>query len=175
MTDFKVGDRVEYVGTTWPSRIGQQAMVVEDQHNTTSIQIRFDGDCSDSGVRAKSIRLIAPAPDVITINRADLPEARIDGNVTVRSGTTTCHRDLESSRMRSSALERFALAEFLEAREKAAEEVAAAEKESAAKLDKRRDELAELFTGISGKPYHFHRLDLRTAIDRIIELEASDA
>jgi hypothetical protein len=108
--------------------------------------------------------------EVITINRADLPEvSERDGKFWAGSGPEECvARGTENPNwLRNHANSALALAEFIEAREKYAREANAAEH----KRNKRRDELAELFSGIPGTRYGLRNRDLRNAIDHIIDLE----
>lgn len=181
MHDFKVGDRVEYVGTVFAGRKGKHGVVAGIVDSSASVRVEFDGDGHDVGCWPKSLRLITPAPDVITIDRADLPEVTDVGG-SLHSGTSDYFTDPEfgAAKHRRLALQQLAVAEFLEAREKAAEEVAVAVKEAADKLTQRRDDLAnELAPRYDTKsaPTRYDQIGtgMQRAIDRIIELEDSRA
>lgn len=169
MNDFKVGDPVKYVGTVFAERKGKHGVVAGIVDSSASVRVEFDGDGHDVGCWPKSLRLITRTPDVITIDRADLPEVVVAtaGHYLIAGDQRGKHATAEGCR--ESALISLALAEFLEAREKAAEETAAAEK-----LAKRRDDVARELAKKSGwdapesAVYSSHLAETQYAIDMLI-------
>ena len=145
MNDFKVGDRVEVVaaesagGYYKNGDVFTIAKVDDDDGDLDMVEM------TDMFLHSREVRHAPAIPDLITINRADLPEVRQEGDSVViirgKGCIYTANHNPETAR--ASAADFIALAEFLEAREKAAEEAAAAEKEAVDKLNKRRDELAK--------------------------------
>lgn len=171
MNDFKVGDRVRI---TNPSLIhfgktGVIATYCEIMCQPAWL-VRVDG--ADDSCQYKETSLTR-TPDVITIDRADLPEVLDNPNgFTVGGFGYAC--DLTSSQRREHALRLLALAEFLEAREKTAEE-------AKTKLDKRRDELAKevakraCYVNYQNFTYEDHVPAAQSAINMLIELEPDHA
>lgn len=176
MNDFKVGDRVEYVGNVSSVMLGKVGVVVEPPFANSGMVYWSESYGADS----QSLRHVTPAPSVITINRADLPEVRQEGDSVViirgKGCIYTANHNPETAR--ASAADFIALAEFLEAREKAAEEAASAEKEAAELLNKRRYELAEVvaknagWNVWAGTEYADHQCEAQAAIDMMIAAEA---
>ena len=174
MHDFKVGDRVRI---TNPSLIQFGKTGVIETYCEIMCQrawlVRIDG--ADDSFQYKEASL-TPAPDVITINRADLPEIVVNEAGWVKADTNyLAHIDsAKSSNLRLIALHYLAAVEFLEAREKAAEEGAAAEREAAEKLNKRRDGLARELAKKAGwdapesAVYSSHLAETQYAIDMLI-------
>lgn len=152
MSDFKVGDRVTYTGRNSgyvsSTMIGWRGTVTGIEN--ASIGVRWDSG-ENFGVFRENIASITP--DVITINRADLPEVTESGG-SLCCGGSDYFTDPEfgAAKHRQLALQQLAVADFIEARDKAAEE-------AIRKRDERRADLDCLS---------------RTAlIECIIELEAS--
>ena len=176
MNDFKVGDPVKYVGTVFAERKGKHGVVAGIVDSSASVRVEFDGDGREVGCWPKSLRLITPAPDVITIDRADLTEIVVNEAGWVKADTNyLAHIDsAKSSNLRLIALHYLAAVEFLEAREKATEETAAAEKEAADKLTKRRDDVARELAKKAGwdayesAVYSSHLAETQYAIDMLI-------
>lgn len=133
--------------------------------------VRVDG--TDDSCQYKDASL-THTPDVITINRADLPDVEVNEAGWVKSANNyLAHVDsADPTTLRSIALQYLSAAEFLEAREKAAEEDAAAEK-----LNKRRDELAKevakraCYVNYQNYTYEDHVPAAQAAINMFIELE----
>lgn len=169
MNEFKVGDRVVYKGTDrirTPNLEGLCGTVVGFSDTGHSVRADWDDSPAKFGVLAGNLRHVTPAPDPITIDRADLPEVmERDGKFWAGSGPEECMaRGSENPNwLRNHANAALALAEFLEARDKAAEE-------ADLRLCQRRDELAEELTS-EQILYSDCGAAITTAIDRIIELE----
>lgn len=172
MNDFKVGDRVKIVAPKNATHYDQGDIVKVISTGLSGLVI----DCGDENrdfVTRDEIELAEL--DLITINRADLPEVvERDGVLSAGSGPEECTaRGSENPNwLRNHANAALALADFIEAREKAAVEAATAEKEVAVKMNKRRDELLVEFVGVDHGDWEDHVSTLsKRAIDRIIELE----
>ena len=180
MNDFKVGDRVEVVaaesagGYYKNGDVFTIAKVDDDDGDLDMVEM------TGMFLHSREVRHAPAIPDLITINRADLPEVRQEGDSVViirgKGCIYTANHNPETAR--ASAADFIALAEFLEAREKAAEEAAAAEKDAAASLTKRRDELAEVVAKNAGwyvwagTEYADHQCEAQAAIDMMIAAEA---
>ena len=71
MNDFKVGDRVEYVGATAAHMIGKVGVVVEPPFANAGL-VYFDHGGAEAygayGAYSQNLRLITRTPDVITTN-----------------------------------------------------------------------------------------------------------
>lgn len=114
---------------------------------------------------------VAAPPRTIFIARDLLPEvSAIAGSLRVRAGKFDDGPGWTTERRMKHALDAVALWEFSAARD--AEDAAAAKRAEAVR-EKRRDELAELFSGVIGTRYSIRNLDLKRAIDHIIDLEAA--
>ena len=174
MNDFKVGDRVEYVGNVSSVMLGKVGVVVEPPFANSGMVYFDHGGAESYGAYSQSLRLITRTPDVITIDRADLPEVVVTtaGHYLIAGDQRGKHATAEGCR--ESALISLALAEFLEDREKAAEEAKAAEKEAAEKLNKRRDDVARELAKKAGwdapesAVYSSHLAETQYAIDMLI-------
>lgn len=164
MTEYKAGDRVEYVGPS-PFRTGKHYTIT----GITGIAGEYAEVDEDKFFTPKLANIRhATAPDVITIDRAELPEVVADGD-TLECGSVI-YGCTKSNYYRSNAMHYLAIAEFLEAREKLAAEDAAAAKLAAAKLAGRRDKLANKF--IDGPiTYEYTIPAVQRAIDAYIALE----
>lgn len=118
--DFKVGDRVEVVAEALAFGFYENGDVF------TIASIDDDGDLkmvgmTDIHIKPREVRL--HAPDVITINRSDLPEVVEDSCGWIVGGFGYS-AELTSSQRREHAIRLLALAEFLGVREKAGREAA---------------------------------------------------
>jgi hypothetical protein len=170
MNDFKVGDRVEYVGATTTRMIGKIGVVVEPPFANSGMVYFDHGGAEPYGAYSQNLRHL-PAPDVITIVRTDLPEVRVDG-LHLIADKNAFGRFLDADGHRKMALSQLAVAEFLE-RE------GASEKEAAEKLNKRRDELAKEvakkadWVGWRGALFINHQSEAQAAIDMMIIAEAN--
>lgn len=174
MHQFEVGDRVRITNPNLIhfGKTGVIAAYCEIMCESAWL-VRVDG--TDDSCQYKDASL-TPASDLITIDRADLPEvvAAPAGHYLIAGEMRGKHATAEGCR--ESALISLALAEFLEERDKAA---AVAEMEAAARLTKRRDELAEAvaknagWSVWAGTEYADHQREAQEAIDLLIEFEDS--
>lgn len=181
MHDFKVGGRVEYVGTVFAERKGKHGVVAGIVDSSASVRVEFDGDGHDVGCWPKSLRLITPAPGVITISCAEdatvvaLDALELHGVPPTDTGgwRTAMEQSFQSTSDNDLAYTAWLHLKALSLR---AARVAS-ENEAKTKLIKRRDELArELYQSAHGFRDNYVNYDnrermVRTAIDRIIELE----
>lgn len=180
MHDFKVGDRVVYKATSVTRSSDHEGRkgVVTEIKSADAVGVGWDESSlfNRGGYLIVNLRHL-PAPDVITIDRADLPEVVVApaGHYLIAGDQRGKHATAEGCR--ESARISLALAEFLEAREKAAEEAKAAEKEAAELLNKRRDELAKevakraCYVNYQNFTYEDHVPATQAAINMFIELE----
>lgn len=176
MNDFKVGERVEYVGPTTTHMIGKVGVVVEPPFANAGMVYFDHGGGEHYGAYSQNLRRI-------TTNRAeDAPAIALDAlelhgvPPTDTGGWRTAEE--QSFKETSDADLVYTAWLFLKAlslrnaRKQAAEEAATDEKEAAVKLNKRRDELLVEFVGVDHGDWEDHVSPLsKRAIDRIIELE----
>lgn len=135
MKEFKPGDRVEYACDHFGLHGHRFVTIKAIYGEWAAIEEPAVGRLALS-----NLRHITSAPDVITINRSDLPEVRRDGyNVTVCGRTTYIGHPDSARYYREDALRYLAIAEYLDAQDAAKE---TAEMEAADKLAERRDEIA---------------------------------
>ena len=179
MNDFKVGDRVKYVGEN-PGLLAIGTLTVKRVH-TGWVDIEENSAC---GPLFENLRHVTPAPDVITIDRAELPEVTVSdfGNGLV---TALAQENYQPQLRRFTedgtgsswnlkiAYANLAVALAIEARDA---EDAAAEKLAEELITKRRDELAvevaeaACYINYANFTYEDHVPATQRAIDRIIEL-----
>lgn len=135
MNDFKVGDRVQYTGNVSEAMVGKVGVVVQPPHPGASMVFFNHGDDEPYGAYPESLTKL-PAPDVITINRADLPEVtESDGSLHCGESHYFTDPEFGAAKHRQLALQQLAVAEFIEARDKAAEEAIHKRDERRADLD----------------------------------------
>lgn len=168
MKEFKPGDRVEYACDHFGLHGHRFVTIKAIYGEWAAIEEPAVGRLALS-----NLRHITSAPDVITINRSDLPEVRRDGyNVTVCGRTTYIGHPDSARYYREDALRYLAIAEYLDAQDAAKE---TAEMEAADKLAKRRDEIARevakraFFVAFDSFTYQNHASLVQAAIDMIIE------
>jgi len=65
MTDFKVGDRVEYVGNLSPDIIGHSGEFMKVGH-TNNVEVSFDGEFVTRGVIPKNLKLLERVETLFT-------------------------------------------------------------------------------------------------------------
>lgn len=133
MNDFKVGDRVEYVGI--PPRGNSKVFTI------AKVLIGQVDVVEDPSFHpwTKNLRLIAP--DALTIPRSELPEV-VERDGALWAIGLQYGLSFPAAKHRAHALAQLAVSEFLATREKAEQEAA---DQHAAILKKRRDELIQQF------------------------------
>lgn len=115
MNNFKVGDPVEYVGTTSSAMIGKVGVVVDPPFENAGMVYFDHGGEQPYGAYGQNLRRVTP--DVITINRADLPEVtrvNIHGGEYLEVEGSRYHDEPTAKGWRDSALRRLALAKFVD-------------------------------------------------------------
>ena len=174
MSDFKVGDKIEVV---------KAGISFGDYKNGDVLTVRGiedNGNILADGVEVflfeREVKLYTPAPDLITIDRAELPEVveSADGR-DLLSGRNTFGLYLDAAGHRKMALSQLAVAEFLEAREAQAAEEEADAANKQVLLTSRRDIKARDIAKRSGwsRPdtatYANQQCEVQAAIDILIE------
>jgi hypothetical protein len=143
------------------------------------LRLAYMGSRPESFI-AKSVRAIIDDINTtfLLIDRDELPKAAIvsrGGQLRAEVAGSASTWPVKSTRLDNNwrwGLEYLAAVEAVRKHHADQETV---EAKRAAKLTKRRDELAELFSGVVGTRYDLRNRDLRNAIDRIIELEGKQA
>lgn len=180
MTDFKVGDRVEVIAAEDSNGYENGDTGTIASVRSGGFQITFDHG-KTAYVYTAEVTLLAPAPDVITIDRADLPEVSEDsnGSFIVRPNGITYPGAHTAVSARNGALDYLALAEYLEAREKAGKEAAEQRAAIEAKQhqDARRNKLAQDiardadWNDWKNATFYSHQTETQEAIKRIIKAQ----
>lgn len=181
MHDFKVGDRVTYVG---PSHDIQKLspFIINAFYGSGNTQYVKIKGVERYEPMVSNLRHVAPAPDVITINRTDLPPVsaeyeasdfpgkdapRVALAVLLAAGWSSADDAVKSLR---SVINGYEHSIALDA-------AASAEKEAKSKLNKRRDELAKevakraCYVNYQDFTYEDHVSAAQAAINMFIELE----
>ena len=173
MNNFKVGDRVEVIaaestgGHYKNGDVFTIAKVDDDDGDMDMVEM------TGMFLHPREVRLHTRTPDVITINRADLPEVTASKDHLI-AGKNTFGRFLDADGHRKMALSQLAVAEYME-RERDAEN------EAKSKLDKRRDELAKevakraCYVNYQNFTYEDHAPATQSVINMLIELEPDHA